>query len=115
VHPITEVLTDPVPPLSPVQRVQLRELLDEQWRRRVVELTDLAVEFHALDDEARERESVAHRLAGVRRRLVEVESALHRLQSRSYGRCDGCERRLPFERLELVPETRYCLGCSPNG
>jgi RNA polymerase-binding transcription factor DksA len=100
--------------LTSLQRVQLRELLDERWRRNVVELTDLAVEFHALDDEGAERDEVAYRLAGVRRRLVEVESALQRMQSRTYGRCDGCDRRMPFEHLELLPEARFCRACQPR-
>ena len=104
----------PVPALTHVQRVQLRELLDEHWRHNVVELTDLAVEFHAFDDEGDERDEVAHRLAGVRRRLVDIESALQRVQSRTYGRCDGCDRRMPFELLELRPEARYCRACQPH-
>jgi RNA polymerase-binding transcription factor DksA len=107
------VIDSPVPVLTHVQRVQLRELLDERWRQRVVELTDLAVEFHALDDESADRDVVAYQLAGVRRQLVDVESAMQRFQSRTYGSCDGCDRRLPFEQLELRPEMRYCRTCQP--
>jgi RNA polymerase-binding transcription factor DksA len=93
----------------------MRDLLDEQWRHCVVELTDLAVEFHALDDDVdpEVRDEVAHRLAAVRRRLVEIEAALQRIQTRTYGQCDGCDRRLPFEQLELEPASRYCVTCRP--
>jgi RNA polymerase-binding transcription factor DksA len=107
----------PVTALSHLQRLQMRDLLDEQWRRHVVELTDLAVEYHALDDDIapEERDAVAQRLAGVRRGLVEIEAALHRIQTRTYGRCDGCDRRMPFEQLELEPASRYCVTCRRPG
>src|SRR5438128_10805247 len=88
-------------PLTSVQRIMLRDLLHQSWRTHVVDITNLAVRFHT-----REEPSVAARLAAVRRRLVDVESALDRLDSGSYGRCDGCERRIPFELLEAAPECR---------
>jgi DnaK suppressor protein len=103
-------------PLTTPQRLLLHDLLDRRWRERVVELTELAVQFHAA--EAHDPDEVpsvlAQRLAHVRRNLVDIEAALKRLDSRSYGRCDGCERRMPFEQLELRPEARFCFGCQPK-
>ncbi|HET6909638.1 MAG TPA: TraR/DksA C4-type zinc finger protein [Mycobacteriales bacterium] len=96
------------PPLTGMQRMLLRDLLHERWRAHVEAITDLAVRFHA--DEER---SVAIELAKVRRSLVDVESALDRLESRSYGRCDACDRRIPFEQLEAEPPLRYCRRCQP--
>jgi RNA polymerase-binding transcription factor DksA len=96
-------------PLSSTQRLLIRDLLHEMWRAHVVDITNLAVRFHT-----REEPAVAARLAGVRRRLVDVESALARLDSRSYGRCDACERRIPFELLEAAPDCRYCRRCQPR-
>jgi DnaK suppressor protein len=95
--------------LTPVQRIMLRDLLNDSWRKHVVDITNLAVRFHT-----REEASVAASLAAVRRRLVDVESALERLDSGSYGRCDGCERRIPFELLEAAPDCRYCRRCQPR-
>lgn len=96
-------------PLSPTQRVAIRALLHEMWRAHVVDITALAVRFHD-----REQPEVAAELAAVRRRLVDVESALERLDSGSYGRCDGCERRIPFELLEAAPDCLYCARCRPR-
>src|SRR5947209_1373494 len=84
----------------------LRDLLHALWRDHVIEITDLAVRYHA-DEDA----DLAAALAKVRRSLVDVESALDRLDSRSYGRCDACERRIPFEQLEANPAGRYCYRC----
>ena len=96
-------------PLTPTQRIMLRDLLTHSWRSHVVDITNLAVRFHT-----REEPAVAARLAAVRRRLVDVESALARHDSGSYGRCDGCERRIPFELLEAAPDCRYCRRCQPR-
>ena len=96
-------------PLSSTQRMRIRDLLHQMWRQHVVDITNLAVRFHT-----REEPAVAARLAGVRRSLVDVESALERLDSGSYGRCDACERRIPFELLEAVPDCRYCARCQPR-
>jgi RNA polymerase-binding transcription factor DksA len=97
-----------VAPLSTVQRLQIRDLLDTMWRDRVVQITALAVRYHS-----DEQLSVAADIATARRALVEIEAAFARLDSGSYGRCDGCERRMPFEQLELRPQTRYCGRCQP--
>ena len=96
-------------PLGSTQRMVIRDLLHQMWRAHVVDITNLAVRFHT-----REEPAVAARLAAVRRHLVDVESALERLDSGSYGRCDACERRIPFELLEAAPDCRYCARCQPR-
>ena len=104
--PISAAAGAAVAPLTPRQRILLRDLLHELWRAKVLDITSLAVRYHETDDL-----DVATRLARVRRHLVDVEAALNRLDSGSYGRCDGCERRIPFEQLEADPDSRYCRRC----
>ncbi|WP_170109727.1 TraR/DksA C4-type zinc finger protein [Melghirimyces profundicolus] len=41
--------------------------------------------------------------------LEEVELALLRMESGEYGSCVVCGKEIPFERLEAVPETPYCI------
>lgn len=45
-------------------------------------------------------------------RLAEVEAALSRLQSGTYGRCEECGQPIEAARLQALPWTRYCLGCA---
>lgn len=113
--PIPEATRPAASPLSVAQRMCLRDLLDDEWRAQVRQLTGLATAYHsaerALDDRAVAELTMA--LAVVRRRLVDVEAALARLDSRTYGTCDGCDRRMPFEQLEMNPLARFCATCQP--
>ena len=44
-----------------------------------------------------------------RARLRQVEDALQRVVDGTYGTCIACGKPIPVERLELVPETPYCV------
>lgn len=102
---------DVVAPLSDTQRRQVRELLHEQWRSQVAELVDLSVVRHTETVPRLDRYGAEVRLAVTRRAMVDIEAALRRLDSGSYGRCDGCERRIPFRLLEERPHRRFCPVC----
>ena len=43
--------------------------------------------------------------------LLEVESALARLEDGSYGLCVDCGASLPWLRIRAVPEARRCISC----
>jgi DnaK suppressor protein len=43
--------------------------------------------------------------------LTEVEAALDRLGAGTYGSCERCATRIPYERLEILPMSRYCMHC----
>jgi DnaK suppressor protein len=47
------------------------------------------------------------------RRLYEIDDSLRRLYAdpEAFGTCERCGRAIPFERLEVVPSTRFCAGC----
>jgi RNA polymerase-binding transcription factor DksA len=42
-------------------------------------------------------------------RVGQIDEALDRIEHGTYGRCVVCGRPIPEERLELVPETPYCV------
>jgi YteA family regulatory protein len=46
--------------------------------------------------------------------LREVNEALLRIDSENYGFCVHCNQPIPFERLQIIPETRYCITHSPE-
>jgi RNA polymerase-binding transcription factor len=43
--------------------------------------------------------------------LRQVEEALERVDSGSYGICQNCEESISERRLQAVPWARYCLSC----
>jgi len=43
--------------------------------------------------------------------LAEIEHALDRMATGTYGHCEQCERPIPFERLEAIPHARHCVTC----
>jgi DnaK suppressor protein len=46
-----------------------------------------------------------------RMRLQEVEDALERIESGSYGKCDRCGNLISLPRLEALPFAKLCVDC----
>lgn len=42
-----------------------------------------------------------------------MTAALERIDAGTYGLCLDCQAAIPFERLEVMPETDRCIVCSP--
>ncbi len=59
-----------------------------------------------------ERDRVLTLTAAARRRIEEVDAALHRLEAGTYGACRTCRRPIPVARLEAVPEATQCVACA---
>src|SRR5690606_22783391 len=45
------------------------------------------------------------------RELQEIEEALERMRNGKYGICERCGRSIAFDRLKVLPESRYCVLC----
>jgi DnaK suppressor protein len=43
--------------------------------------------------------------------LDEIADALLRLEGRTYGLCQSCQRAIPLARLRAMPAARRCLPC----
>lgn len=46
-----------------------------------------------------------------RKRLLDIDGALTRIDEGTYGRCSNCGTEIAEKRLEAVPWTRYCIDC----
>ena len=46
-----------------------------------------------------------------RREMSEVEAALRRLDSGTYGDCAGCGEPIPLQRLQVLPAALRCAAC----
>lgn len=108
------------PQLTDDQLTTLRALLAEalaDHRAQFEEHEALANSLTADtdDDVGRGREAAHVAATRAREAMAEVERALARMDEGTYGRCEACELPIPFERLEVIPESRYCLACSNRG
>jgi DnaK suppressor protein len=46
-----------------------------------------------------------------RRELLEIREALARIQKGTYGLCMNCENPIEGDRLNKIPDARYCIDC----
>jgi RNA polymerase-binding transcription factor DksA len=90
-----------------VSTIRLR--LAEPEREASGELA--SVDQHPADTatETAERELDVSRMAMFEARLRQIDDAFVRLKQGSYGICIVCGQPIPDERLELLPDTPYCV------
>jgi DnaK suppressor protein len=93
---------------------ELRAALGQQRQFRLDQIEELAEvgARSSLDPSEDVHDEVNEILrAGAARALVEVEDALERMRAGSYGLCERCATPIAFERLEILPMSRYCMRC----
>jgi RNA polymerase-binding transcription factor DksA len=59
-----------------------------------------------------ERAQLTALLATARERIAEIDDALHRVDTASYGACERCGRPIATERLAARPFARCCMACA---
>lgn|SRR5689334_4758543 len=53
-------------------------------------------------------------LARCNEAMDEIDAALSRMETGSYGSCVACGGNIPYERLEIVPAADRCVGCQAD-
>lgn len=57
-------------------------------------------------------EEIASQLAELEsRELAQIERAIKRLKSGTYGLCEGCGCKIPVARLNALPYSTLCISC----
>lgn len=102
--------------LSPSELTRLRARLlrelEEQMELAAQQVEDLehlpAGAAGALEVER----DLAEELLSLRAETIDrITEALARIDDDAYGTCEGCQRTIPIERLEVVPHARFCVTC----
>ncbi len=90
------------------------ELIKEIARNRKVETDDLKDkigDIYDLADNERDRQ-LSHILSDRdRKKLVEIDEALERIEDKTYGICEECGQRVTPNRLKIMPFARLCITC----
>lgn len=87
--------------------------LKEDWKARYPD-----VGFEGSEDEGEDR-AMARAIYEERRaveqalelKLKKVNNALKKIKSGGYGVCENCGREISKERIEAVPEAKFCREC----
>jgi RNA polymerase-binding transcription factor DksA len=82
--------------------------LEAQFERHAQELFQLT---RQRADPERHSSEAATALESARQRVAETAAALKRMAEGTYGRCERCAGPIPLQQLEILPHTRFCLGC----
>jgi len=75
-------------------------------------LSNAPVHLADLGSDAFEGEMTLDLLETEGRLQEEIAAALARIDSGTFGQCENCNRRIPRQRLEAVPYTRFCVHCA---
>ena len=94
-------------PLTARQLRELRALIDQ---RREALLAELREDTERVREPGAGDEPVAALTADADE-LEALDSALSRMDARSYGTCADCAAEIGFERLQAWPAAARCLAC----
>lgn len=61
--------------------------------------------------DTQQREIASQLLSSERKVLSEIERALRKITSKTYGACEKCGKRIEKRRLVLIAYTRFCISC----
>jgi RNA polymerase-binding transcription factor DksA len=92
---------------------QLHRALEEQFEAHTGHLTDMIMRGGhagaAGPDTA--ADDVRALSTSSRQALADIANALRRMAEGSYGTCEHCGDAIPVERLDAMPQVRYCAPC----
>jgi DnaK suppressor protein len=78
------------------------------------EFSDNRAPLHPADvgSHSFEQEFTLNLLSSDGDRLERISAALEKIAAGTYGACDECGGRIPKARLEVIPDTPYCVKCA---
>jgi len=88
-----------------------RDILEEQFQQHTGQLGELVMCTQQLDRGGYDEETLIALIVSSRQALADTAEALRRMAEGTYGTCKRCAVSIPLERLEILPQTRFCLPC----
>lgn len=110
----------------PINLEQQRKKLESEKQHLEQQLEDLkasassaeekreSTPFGKRDEGANEAQDLERRLTlekRVKNQQVAIERALKKIEEGSYGKCDGCGKKIDPARLEALPQAALCMEC----
>jgi len=94
----------------------ISHLADEALRRTgsgaTGNLSNMPIHMADLGTDNFEQEFTLGLIQNEEQALDEIGAALDRMDQRTFGRCEECQKEIPRARLQAIPYTRYCVECA---
>ena len=94
----------------------ISHLTEEALRRAGGEasgsLSNMPIHMADLGTDNFEQEFTLGLIQNEEQALDEIGAALDRIDQRTSGRCEACQKEIPRARLQAIPYTRYCVECA---
>ncbi|MHC4071103.1 MAG: TraR/DksA family transcriptional regulator [Planctomycetota bacterium] len=88
------------------------EMESEALRRDRTDLSNMPLHMADVGSDNYEIENMLGLMDSEKRILMEINGALDRIESGTYGICESGGERIPKKRLEAIPWARYCINCA---
>jgi RNA polymerase-binding transcription factor DksA len=76
------------------------------------DLSSMPIHMADIGSDAYEQEFTLSLMASEEGTLEQVEHALDRIRSRTYGTCEDCDGVIAKKRLEAIPFASLCIRCA---
>ena len=91
--------------------------LEDELSNRLQNLSADKSQSHSSDSSEqaveRENDEVVDQLENdTREELIQVQHAIKRIESGSYGTCTKCEEEISAARLQAIPYSSLCINCA---
>lgn len=87
---------------------QRKQQLESNWD----ELSEREIEMEETAQKAALAEIYEQLDEQEQQEIETIDLALDKIDTNTYGICEGCRKPIPPERLAMLPATPYCTACS---
>ena len=87
------------------------EALRKNRQEATGDLSNMPIHMADIGSDNYEQEFALDLIQGEEVTLREIDEALKRIEDRSYGKCEGCDTKIPVARLKAKPHAKYCIEC----
>lgn len=72
-----------------------------------------AYPYHMADlgTETAEKEEESIIITNIGKKLTFIEEALEKIENKTYGKCEKCDKKIERERLKVLPYAKLCIKC----
>jgi len=88
-----------------------RALLDQDLKRMIEDLTPVHDVIEEFQGGSFERETLISLVESQERAIRDLDKALKRIASNTYGFCLECQEPIDINRLKALPATERCFAC----